>query len=237
MIFSYGNYIHDNNEVETVFRQSALFDQRGNRRGLRKRIELKGVLHGTSQANLTAKLLALDAAYSKDGFNAILFLDDGTTQTHHRIISGDTLTGVRVVQPPSYQPGDGAEYSTFRTYSIVLEADFLGDSDILNFEETVTIQGTGGPRFAYFETLNTLPVRQIVNDFTLVRMTQSGSATGYLSYPFAPAPLWPSLEDVSQRTFIRRAPRLQGRIRTDYPVSWTYKFTSDVAQDALPNQG
>ena len=59
----------------------------------------------------------------------------------------------------------------------------------------MTIQGTGGPRKAYFETLRTRPIRQIVNDFTLVRMTQSGSAVGFLSYPFAPAPLWPALED------------------------------------------
>lgn len=237
MIFKYGNYTHDNNEVEVVFRQSALFDNRGGRRGLRKRLELKGVLHGTSQANLTAKLSDLDAAYAVDGRNAILFLDDGTTQTHHRIISSDTLTGVQVVQPPSFQPGDGAEYSTFRSYTIILEADFIGDSTILSFEETVTIQGTGGERFAYLETLNSLPVRQVVNDFTLVRMTQAGSAVGHLSYPFAPSPLWPALEDVSQRTFIRRSPRQRGRIFTDFPTSWTYKFTSDVGQDALPNLG
>ena len=237
MIFSYGNYIHAANEVEHAFRQVALLDQRGNRRGFRTRLELKGILQGTSQADLDAKAILLQNAYAQNGNDAILFQDDGTTQTHVRIISGETLTGVRVVQPPSFQGKSGAEFATIREYTIVLEADFFGDSDILSFEETVTIQGTGGPRFAYLETLKTRPVRQVVNDFTLVRMTQSGSAVGYLKYPFAPAPLWPSLEDLGQRTFIRRAPKQQGRKFTDYAVSWTYKFTSDVKQDALPNKG
>jgi len=236
MIFKYRNYTHDNNEVEVVFRQSALFDQRGNRRGLRKRLELKGVLHGTSQANLTTKLNALDAAYTVNGGDAVLFLDDGTTQTHHKLISSGTLTGVRVVQPPSFAPGDGAEYSTFRSYTIVLEADFIGDSNILSSEEAVTIVGTGGPRFAYLETLVTSAVRQQVNKFTLVRMTQSGLAKGYLSYPFVPAPIWPALEDVDQRSIVTRSPKDQGLIFTDFPISWTYKFTSDVAQSGIPNR-
>jgi hypothetical protein len=237
MIFAYGNYVHQNNEVSTVFRQSTLYDQRGNRRGLRKSIELSGVLHGDSQADLTIKLNELDAAYSQDGQNAILFLDNGTTQTHHKIINNDTLTGVRVVKPPSFSPGDGAEYSTFRSYTAILEADFVGDSEVVSFEETVTVVGTGGPRFAYLETLEGLPVRQTVNLATLVRMTQSGSAVNYLSYPFAPGPLLASLEDVDQRTITRRSPKQQGRVLTDFPISWSYKFTSDVAISAIPNEG
>ncbi len=235
MIFQYGSYSHEDNEVSTVFRQSALFDQRGERRGLRKRLELKGVLLGTSQADLTTKMNALEAAYLIDAQNARLLLNNGAV-SHHSIVSSQSLTGVRVVQPPSFQPGDGAEYTLLRTYSIVLEADFLGSSTILNFEEAVTIQGTGGQRFAYLETLNTLPVRQVVNSFTLVRMTQSGSAVGLQSYPFAPSPLWPALEDLGQRTFIRRSPRRNLNGFTDFPISWTYKFTSDVGQDALPNR-
>jgi hypothetical protein len=138
--------------------------------------------------------------------------------------------------PPSFPEGRGAEYSTFRNYTIVLEAEVLDTSaTIVNWHEVLSFQG-GGPQFAFLETINGPPQKQLLKQFTTFRATQAGEATGHLGYPVAAAPLWPAAEHTTSRQIRYELPKRAGPpgspTYTQYRVTWSYSY-----EDAGPLVG
>src|SRR4029079_17459158 len=101
-----------------------------------------GIKHAASQAALTTALGDLRAAYNVNGRDVGLYLDDGVTLTDHALPSGAALGGVRVTGL-AFPRGDGAEYSTFRTYRLTLEADFPDSAGkLLQCEQSLYFEGT-----------------------------------------------------------------------------------------------
>src|SRR4029077_8154957 len=97
-------------------------------------------------------IAALRSAYNVNGLDLGLYLDDGVTPTDHVLASSTTLGGTRVTAL-EFPNGSGAEYSTFRSYSITVEADTPDTSqNLLDFSETLSFAGTGGARPVLFAT-------------------------------------------------------------------------------------
>lgn len=239
MIFKYGKFAHADNEVELTIHKRPVYSARGFRRGTRELWHVDGILHAADRAELTSKIDALLAAYREDGRDAGLFLEDGSSTTSHLLDSSKALGGVKVLRGPDFPEGSGAEYSTFRTYSITLEATFPSLSlDLLSFRETIRFAGTGGPRYVFVETLNGLPRRQQAARFTTQQVVQSGTAVGYLTWPQPPSPIWPVAELQDRRRVARLAPRGnpggKGGL-SEFPVSWQYRFESAVPLSGNPN--
>ncbi len=189
-------------------------------------------MQAADQSALSAAIDALTAAYALQAQDVGFYFDNGAP-TSHTIRSADTNGGVRVVAPPSFPEGKGAEYSTFRTYTIGLEAERLEpDATLLSWTETLQLKG-GGPQFTFLEPINGIAQKQLLKQATTFRATQSGQAVGYLSYPAPAAPIWPEAEHLEQREIRLELPRRMGPpgdpTYTEYKISWSYSF-----QDAYP---
>ena len=235
MILKYGAYAHDQNECAVVISRRPVFSPRGYRQFVRETWHISGVKQATSQSALTAALAELRAAYRVDGLDVGLYLDDGATLTDHFISSSAALGGVRV-KSLDFPKGDGAEYSTFRSYTLTLEAD-LSDTavNLLEYDESLSFQGTGGPRRVFLDVLEGLPQEQLGTQRTTYRATQQGRAVGSGGYPTAPAPIWPAAELADRRRIVLRVPqRLAGSL-TRYTVEWQFAFESVAPLTGAPN--
>ncbi|MBS0263891.1 MAG: hypothetical protein JSS02_18275 [Planctomycetes bacterium] len=233
MYVQYGTYAHARNEAAVQIGKQALFSPRGYRRGLRETWRIVGVLQAADPGSLTEALASLRTAYATNGLDLGLYHDDGTP-TDHRIISANTLGGTRVLHS-AFPEGTGAEYSTFRSYSITVEAETPDTThDVLEFSEVVSFVGTGGPRLVFLETLAGPPQTQIARQFTTYRARQEGRAVGLTSYPTVPPPVWPAAELVDQRRVSLHTPRRTATSLSEYAVEWAYQFESTTPLTGTP---
>jgi hypothetical protein len=125
MIVKYGPYQHSQNEVSIRITREPMRSQGGLFYAYKERWDCQGLLlNYATQQNLTNAIQQLTAAYSVDGNNLVLYLDDGITPTAHALISANCNGGTRVVQAPSFPDTLGtAEYqpAAGRSYSFAIE--------------------------------------------------------------------------------------------------------------------
>lgn len=232
----YGSYSHESGECAVQWSADPIV-KNGTRTGVMYTIDIRGRLHGDTQAALSAAIMAMERAYAEDNRDIGLVYSDGT-RTAHYLSARSCRGGVRVVRGPSYPVGDGGQYSTYRDYTITVEAEVSVDEDesgILEWAETVTEIG-GGRQYGFLETLNGEPQEQILKQQTVYRATQVGEAVGAKSYPPPPPPIWASRFCHDKSSVARTSPRkvgtLKGEEYTEYRTSWNYVFES-----ATPLQG
>lgn len=220
MYLKYGNYQHDSNECTFTVTKDAKYTESGLPYELVERWDITGELYASTVAGLTAKILALEAAYNVGGRDIALYQDDGTI-TAAKMLSGDTLSGTQVIRPPSYPDGSGADYATYRRYAISVQGIYPANvSGLIAYRESVTIQGTGAATWGYTPILNGPPVQQQLTGGSTVITTQEGYATALNAYPVANGPLLSS-EHHEQRVVRQEVPAKSSRQRT---VSWRYVF-------------
>lgn len=238
MILKFGTYSHADGECKLSIQKDTVRAQSGIPVSTVVRWEIEGLLIPTAGASdtvadLTTKILALEAAYKQIGVDALL-LTAGGSATAHALRSAGSVGGVQVVKPPSFPSGEQAEYATYRRYTVGLEAEYLiGDgtgggngsegADVMNWQETITISG-GLPLYAWTRPIFGIPERQIARQHTTYTATQSGSAVGYSRLPDPPLPLWPAA--LVSRSVGNSSPQAKGSGYVEYPISWTYQFES-----------
>ena len=223
MFIQYGAYRHAGAEGSFVLSRDFTVGDTGFINGLTERWVITGRLEAPDRAQLTAALIALEMAYSVNGLDLVFIDVDGVTPTAHNLISADSITGTRITNF-SYDDSRNAEYSTFRHYSITVEADFdlSAAGTFETFQDSLTFTSTGGPRFVVRTTLNGPPVRQQVAAFTPVQAVQTGSATGRFSQPTPANPIFPLDEQVDRQQVTRTQSRSEGR--TSFKTNWTYTY-------------
>ena len=237
MKLQYGSFTHEINDAALTIQRAPGFSERGFRTGTREIWQVQGVLHGDTVAAVTTAIAALQTAYQTQG-QTIKLLEDAGTETTHKIEASDALGGVRVTLAPSYPKGDGAEYTTYRSYTLTAEAIRKDNEvELLAFRETIQHTGTAGPRDIWIHTLIDPPVHQTVNLFTTQQIIQAGSAVGYSAYPFAYAnPILPSLEHLDRRQIVPQGPQShRGTSFTEFRLDWTFFFETNVGTLLLPN--
>ena len=233
MILKYRTYSHPVSEASIVISMDPQRNERGVWYATREKWTIDGLLQADTQALLTTAIEDLEAGYGVDGGDLTLFLPDGTTETAHKIKSADTIGGTRVTLL-TYPEGKGAEYSTFRTYRLEVEADMrIGDGPTLLFwDEVLNFTGNTGPRFGYLDVLNGLPQKQLLHQRTTQKVSQSGRAVGHFGYPLYAAPIWPAAEHLDQRRTTKKLPQRRGSgaaaSDVSYEVTWEYAFESNV---------
>ena len=212
MYLKYGDYQHASGEASVVISKQGMFTDSGIARGVRERWDIQGRLQAADPAALTTALDALAAAYAVQAQDVGFYFDNGDPSSH-LINSSATNGGVRVAVPPSFPEGKGAEYSTFRNYTIALEAEWLdAGSTLLDWQESLAFRG-GGAQFVFLRPLAGAPVKQLLHDTTTYHVTQSGAAVGFEAYPTPPRPIWPAAEHVDQRQITLRIAQTYGSAR------------------------
>lgn len=233
-----GSYQHADSEVAVVITRDPIVDGAGVQYAYIERWTLDGFLLSDTQAALTSSLAALERAYNAPLSEMSLWIDAGTP-THHRLFTGNTLGGIRPVGGVEYPEGTGAEYSYYRSFRVVVEAEVpqaFGDRT-LQFRESLEITG-GGPRRVLIETRAGPPQPQTVSQQTAFRATQTGEAVGWFSYPPVPAPVWPLSFFAEPPRVTRGQPRKVGQGGTaqyvEWPVQWQYTFASATRGGNVP---
>lgn len=236
MYFQYGSYAHTAGTVNLVSHaKRSLYNARGYSSIVLESLTIDGFITGSTQAAIDTAIAAVEAAYAEDGKDAGLYTDAGAA-TIHFLDSSNSLGGVRVTNV-AFNDSDGSQFATQRSFTITLEAEFVGGSDGLeSWQQTIRVVGTGGPRGTVVETLTGPPQIQRLAARTAVLATQSGSAVGLLAYPKYPAPLWPAVEQLDRREQSKASPQnVRGSFR-NWPISWSYSFLSPTPLGGNPGR-
>jgi hypothetical protein len=233
------NYFHAQNEPQVVIATSAKFNNRAIVEYVREVWNIKGVIHGTNNdtASTVAALVALEAAYSFNGFDLILYEDDQKTILH-KLLTSPALGGTRVTSPPHYPIGDGAELSTFRNYAITVEADYPNTANnILDYYDTLELEGDGGPRYVNLETDAGQPQLQVTRQQTVYRARQQGRSEGLFDYaPVAPPIFQRPILQGAQTRIKFTSPKRVGNSKAYFVAEWSYFYESPVPIGGLPQQ-
>jgi len=237
MYFQYGNRRFPNNEViVSTFATHVNINPRGRRISTVATMSIEGViiLSNPTQSLLKQAIQNRQAWLSQTNRDAILYQDDGNKSAHW-LDSSKSLGGVKVTNL-AFPSGANAEYATMRTYTATFQAEYpiTSEDNIIAFQETVSVRGTGGPRRVTIETLNSRPIKQTTGKWTKVSMSQNGSAVGYSSYPTLPTPLWFSDELLDARTVTRVGPKWNGQAFTEYQIQWSFSFEASSPSIGFP---
>lgn len=237
MIAKYGNYSHAVSEVSLSISNRAIESDMGVIYAHATTYGLSGRIHADTIALITTALADLEAAYKLQGRDFTLFDDDGTTATQHRILTANTMGGTRATAAISYPSSAGAEYVTYRNYTVTIEADVLVDANdrILSWQEEISTEGIGAGEFVYLPTLTGAWPRQRVTETTTILVTQSGSAVGLRTWPAFPAPVISDPGALRGRPRLnRRTPRYRNGERWEWPCTWSFNFEVNSAGLIFP---
>jgi len=235
-ILKYGPYAHEAGEVGVQIARNFSYDEKLAKSLLTETWTLDAKLFGAGVTDMKTKIEALVAAYSTNGFNLILFQSDGITPTAHQLISAASRDGTRVLMPVDFPEFNGPEHVTYRTYRIVVVAEFeiAGRAELLMFHESVTQSG-GLRRRIFQESLTGEPIPQTVNEKTVFKATQSGTAVGNTAFPAIPDPLFPDAQD-DEVAITREGPKeVSTGVFREYQISWEYTFTDTTQMVPIPN--
>lgn len=220
-----GSYSHADNEVTIAVTKEPVRNSGGQTLGIMERWSIDGQIQASTQAALTTAMAALETAYRNISGDLLLY-DNTPAVSHHAIYQSQTIGGIRLAGPIEWINTTGAEYSTFRTYRLIIEAQIpvSRPTDLVSWREVISVRG-GGPRRVAVEYLEGPPELQTVVQSTAYFASQSGQAVGYTAFPLAAPPLWPDyLTDGGQVE--RGTPERLGSSYANYPISWTYEFAS-----------
>jgi hypothetical protein len=238
MILKYGSYSHAQNEVTFTITRESLHTQGGIYYADKVKWNCSGLLLGfTSQAQVADAINRLQAAYSVDGNDLAFYLDDGVTRTSHFLLNSQCNGGTKIVQAPSFPNTYAGEYqpSVGRSYSFAVEGEVALSTDnvIVQFSETLSFKGTGGPLWTYIAVAQGQWIRQQVAETSTFSVTQKGQATGLYGPVPVPEPIWPDAEKQEQRMIENGSPQRYGTL--NFPSSWSYTFESTGSLQGNPN--
>jgi hypothetical protein len=239
MYLQYGGYRHVSGEVELSAISKTLLrtPKVGYKFGVKEVWTLKGFLQAPDVPSISAAIAAIEQAYGDDFQTVGLYNDDGSP-TAHIMQGANALGGVRVISL-SYPQGQGAEYSTFRSYQLVIEGTYqvIAADFLLYFSESLSFMG-GGPRFVFRQPINGVPQRQQVAQATPYFARQAGKAVGLLRYPIPPPPIWPFDEHTDKRHVSEKSPTRIGGVGSpvyiEHEVDWDFSFESANPLIAVP---
>lgn len=222
MIIRYGAYAFPIGTVKYKDRIENAFNDQMQRTVTTRRVTIDGSVQGNAKA-LAAEIAAMERAFSIDGKDFSVTSPDGVPCCLVR--SKDTVYGLRVTFI-EYPIGEGIEWVGRRTFQMEIVGEIQvteGIDDVSGggggeYSQTVSYEGTGGPRKMVIECMNSAPVVQIVNSYTKCRCTQQGRSVNKAGGGRAPGPLYPDKEMVDLRSI--------SFTEATGEVTWNYVFES-----------
>ncbi len=238
MKFRYGNYTHASGECTLRVVPRTIFSDSNLVIGLNVRYEITGRLHADSVSALTAAMLAMERAYSVSGQACGLYEDDGTPTAHVLPASMAPM----VIQPPAWGGNTPGEYTTYRDYTIIIEAARQLETGLdAEVHESISyLNGwNGGPVYKWFDLLQGPPQRQIVKQQTTYKVLQTGARVSTSWWPEPNAPKWPAYMHIEQCSVTYGDPEKMrtgtGTTFYKFRTEWNWVFESDVKLTGYPS--
>jgi len=241
MIFKYGSYSHDQDEVMVRTSVQSIFDRFNRRMGDMIEYTIIGVKKvpyntddETTKEDLTTALQELTDAYDVDYEDFGLYHDDGTTPTRHIVTNNETFGGTKVVVAPSFMSGPWTgrvEYVDRRMYYLVLRAEIRVGEGLYSYSERLTIRGTGAAKWVYSPQEIGDPQAQTLQTSTSFWYVQEGECVGRQDWEAPADPLFPSIEhgEMRVRTFETAKDIVVGG-QEMFSTSWKYFMEATVSQ-------
>lgn len=231
MIASWGNFFFPVNQAAVTYR---LNTERGeNRRELRRvfTVNCRATLDGSTQAELTIAENLCKIALAQPFQDFVLRQDNGSP-SGIQLINATSLSGCRIIDGPNFPEALSPEYVNARTVEFTVEAVYLvpgAENAILAWQETISVQGSGGPGYVMRRPINTEPFPQQVSPSTPIITTQRGSAVGHMSEPRYPEPMFGRViqygyYDAEAEVKDKGSPKALGRAWIEYPINWSYRW-------------
>lgn len=212
MRFGYGAFRFEPGEAALrSFRTVPSYNEKGFLEKITVTLDIDYEIIRDGQAAIKSRFMQIATAIRKNGRD-VGFYEDSGARSAIFIVNSETASGVRIALYPSLEPGDGADYATHHKGSCGFTAEYLpsrfdgsqngGQGQVTGYSESVSVRGTGGPRYGVDVVDRGKPRRFKLADYTPVQATQQGSITVVSKTPFYPSPnppLWPGLEEVEQR--------------------------------------
>jgi hypothetical protein len=225
----YGGHRHPDHEVNLVKLETvSVYSERNLRMYETRTVYLSGEIQEDDPLRMTQKIQQLQAAYASDGLDFRYHLAANNVP-HQLINSADCLSGVKVLQRPTFPDGDGAQLATTRSFSITLQAIYdAPESDLVMWEEEIETIGDGGPLFFIVDTVDG-PQGVVVAPRTAQYYIQKGRAVGYNSYPSPAPPVNPAGLIGPRSRLGRKSGRNLGRSLKFFTRTWHYQMVRDIA--------
>ena len=239
-----GSYSHPANQVDLAISKATKFNERNEAYA---RVETwtisgffiaKGSTDALKQTDIKTRSDALVNHYNSAAIasaRARFLLDDGTTEGH--VLSGaDSVSGLRVITPPSFPGGKGAEFATKRFYSLALQAEFVltPGTQVVQFSESVSFKG-GGAHIVGINLLDGPPAFQQTHNQTFTTVTQSGQVVGQSTWLAPQPPLDPDNEVPSARVVQYDSPKYENGQFVKFRTAWSYTFLNANRNQYPPN--
>ncbi len=178
----------------------------------------------------------------RSNYQDLVFKDDNGNPTATVLTNANSLSGVVISSGPHFPGGvNQSEYVSRRKFSFTAMAEYVvvpGYTALVSFNESLSFSG-GMPIRVMCRSINLPPIDQITWPYTEYEVTQSGSAIGFLDWPFGGPKAMPPLKFPAAT--LREAPKIDpsGPDRTgnnyrNFHVRWTARFASAVPLIASP---
>lgn len=234
MYLTYGNTLtFTAGEAWPVFfGQQRRYNPRGMAQSVVKTMQVEGTIIASGQAAINTRVGQILTALELEGGSAIFHMDTGA-DTHIALPSAGSR-GVRILQNTLTMEEGKAHFATGLPFSITFEAEYpIADLDpYVEYQETITRAGTGGPRKVWQELDFGVSIEQIVSTNTPVTYTQQGFAVGASGYPPFPPAIYGY--DDPDNSISYDAPQRDGLVYINFPIRWNYRKTVQGNQGLQP---
>lgn len=236
MKFGYGGFRGETGEF--ALRTFTTTGKRGENKLLEsvtRTLAVEFVIVRDGQAAITSRFSQIENSIRFDGRDVGFYLDSGAPSSIF-IRNANSTSGVYITEFPGVVPEE-ADYATHLKGQCAFAADFSpvlfgggsggggNQNQLSGFEETVQIQGDGGPRYGIAESDTGKPSRWQLTDYTPCFATQAGRATFIVERPTWPnptQPYWPRLLNHEARSVQRSLREAGGQY--ECTTSWNYTF-------------
>lgn len=235
MLYKHGAFTSEDGEFSLrAFNVQRIRSSRNRAQYDRKTLSTSFCVYRDGQTAIKSRWDAIYNALKNDGVDSGFIHDGGAPSLLWLPNSGST-SGVQVVQPPSAEGQNGADYATGLMGSFSVMAEYpIGLDNVLDYRETVTTTGNNGPLKSVIVT-DTGPVLIVETArFSPCRATQSGYITTRGAWGIPNAPIWPDLQINTSQGVSYEAPRRNGSELTEFRVSWSYEFINDGPFNGRP---
>lgn len=241
MHWTYGSHTSESNDsiiashVEIVRNRAGEMMERKFRHEVAGYLKATGATDAIVQASMKTKMDNLLSNLAVQNRDFIFYLDDGTPSATHLYNVG-SITGVKVVEGPSFVGTTGDERGTQCKFQFAVEASYplAGAPRFLFFREKLTFRG-GGPIYIVRGAVKGPPQRQKVAEQSPFYATQEGYLEGYLQAAAQPPPpIWPGA--VLHRPEVdREGGERRGNGYSGFPLRWKYEYGATGPLVGLPH--
>lgn len=235
MIFKYGPFAFADGEARpTSFRMEG---KRGNRlvlESVTRSLDIEFEIIRDGQQLLTNRFNQIAAAIQVDGRDAGFFHSTGGRSAVY-LDSAISSSGVYITTYPSLNEMGEADYANSLKgrcgFAAVYEPGIIGGGgggggeQLTDYSESLSFNGTGGPRIVWVENDRSAPEKYVLTNHTICTCEQRGSLSSLSPSVQPNPPMFPDLEIVESRNI---SPVVGSRSdgETTYGISWSYLFQS-----------